>query len=193
MAKMDGVAPLFGQVLAPYRAEEGGDKGNGPFPGNTDNGNGPCPGRTRKGYDNILVRHGTKVRIVGVVGLLSEMELNNSNYCNISPNPSSYRYNFKHTPEMEVINRSEKIVDKQLLTLTHLSQLLNYVTGCGGLIAPLIIWLTQKDRVEGMDVHGKAIVNFQLSLLLYTLISIPAILLLGLGILALIEIGRAHV
>lgn len=90
---------------------------------------------------------------------------------------------------MEVINQSEKVVDRQLLTLTHLSQLLNYVTGCGGLIVPLIIWLTQKDRVEGMDVHGKAIVNFQLSLLVYTLISIPAILLLGLGILALIGIG----
>ena len=90
---------------------------------------------------------------------------------------------------MEIINQSQKVVDRQLLTLTHLSQLLNYVTGCGGLIVPLVLWLAQRDRVEGMDAHGKAIVNFQLSLLLYTLISIPAILLLGLGILALICIA----
>ena len=40
-----------------------------------------------------------------------------------------------------------------------------------------------------MDEHGKAIVNFQLSMLLFALLSIPAILLLGLGILSLILIG----
>lgn len=90
---------------------------------------------------------------------------------------------------MEVINQSEKRVDSQLLTLTHLAQLLTYLTGVGGLIVPLIIWITQKDKVIGMDEHGKAIVNFQLSIILYTIISIPAILLLGLGILMLILVG----
>ncbi|MEZ4875871.1 MAG: DUF4870 domain-containing protein [Flavobacteriaceae bacterium] len=90
---------------------------------------------------------------------------------------------------MEVIHQSEKRTDIQLLVLTHLSQLLTYVTGCGGLIVPLVIWLSQKDRVEGMDLHGKQIVNFQLSLILYIIIGIPAILLLGLGILVLIFAG----
>jgi hypothetical protein len=37
-----------------------------------------------------------------------------------------------------------------------------------------------------MNEHGKAIINFQISLILYIIISIPAILLLGLGILGLI-------
>ena len=40
-----------------------------------------------------------------------------------------------------------------------------------------------------MDEHGKSIINLQLSLLLYIIISIPAILLLGLGILTLIGVG----
>jgi uncharacterized Tic20 family protein len=40
-----------------------------------------------------------------------------------------------------------------------------------------------------MDEHGKAIVNFQISILLYSIIAIPAILLIGLGILLLILIG----
>ena len=40
-----------------------------------------------------------------------------------------------------------------------------------------------------MDLHGKAIVNFQLSMWLWAIISIPAILLLGLGILMLIFVG----
>ena len=90
---------------------------------------------------------------------------------------------------MEVINHSEKRIDTQLLVITHLSQLLTYITGFGGLVVPLVLWLTQKDAVERMDEHGKQIVNFQLSLILITIISIPGILLLGLGILMLIVVG----
>jgi len=79
--------------------------------------------------------------------------------------------------------------DNQLLVLTHLSQLLFLVTGLGGLIVPLIIWLTQKDKVIGMDLHGKQILNFQISLLIYSLLSIPMILFCGLGFILLIGIG----
>ena len=79
--------------------------------------------------------------------------------------------------------------DKQLLVLTHLSQLLDFVTGIGGFIVPLILWLTKKDEVVGMNEHGKAILNFRISMFLYILICIPLILLLGLGILGLIAIG----
>ncbi|RDY61962.1 DUF4870 domain-containing protein [Flagellimonas nanhaiensis] len=90
---------------------------------------------------------------------------------------------------MEVINGNAIRKDNTLLSVTHLTQLLHYVTGFGGFIVPLIIWLTSRRNVEGMDEHGKAIVNFQLSLLLYIIISIPAILLFGLGILGLIGVG----
>lgn len=79
--------------------------------------------------------------------------------------------------------------DKQLLVITHLSQLLDFVTGIGGFIVPLIIWLTQKEQVAGMDMHGKMILNFQISLFIYSIISIPLIFLFGLGIFILIAIG----
>lgn len=79
--------------------------------------------------------------------------------------------------------------DRQLLMLTHLSQLLDLVTGIGGFIVPLVIWLTQKDKVLGMDEHGKMVLNFQISLFIYSIISIPLILLFGLGILLIIIIG----
>jgi uncharacterized Tic20 family protein len=79
--------------------------------------------------------------------------------------------------------------DNQLLVITHLSQLANLLTGFGGLIIPLILWATQKEKVYKMDEQGKSIVNFQLSLLVYALISIPFILFFGLGILVLIVIG----
>ncbi len=79
--------------------------------------------------------------------------------------------------------------DNQLLVLTHLSQLLDLITGMGGLIVPLIIWLTQKEKVIGMDMQGKMILNFQISILIYSIISIPLIFLLGLGIILLIGIA----
>ncbi|MFZ0489607.1 MAG: DUF4870 domain-containing protein [Salegentibacter sp.] len=79
--------------------------------------------------------------------------------------------------------------DNQLLVLTHLSQLLELVTGVGGFIVPLVVWLTQKDRVAGMDAHGKMILNFQISIFIYSLVSVPLMLLFGLGLFVLIAVG----
>ncbi|WP_339627003.1 DUF4870 domain-containing protein [uncultured Winogradskyella sp.] len=90
---------------------------------------------------------------------------------------------------MESNYHTLKRSDRQLLVITHLAQLLNYITGFGGLIVPLVIWITQKNSVEDMDVHGKAILNFQLSILIFSILSIPLIFAFGLGILTLILIG----
>ena len=91
---------------------------------------------------------------------------------------------------MEIINHNKTLEqNNQLLVITHLSQFLTFVTGFGGLIVPLLLWLTTKDTVSGMDEHGKSIVNFQLTVLLLTIVSVPAILLFGLGILSLIFVG----
>ncbi|WP_343486586.1 DUF4870 domain-containing protein [Allomuricauda sp. d1] len=90
---------------------------------------------------------------------------------------------------MEVVNQTVLRKDNTLLSITHLTQLLHYVTGFGGFIVPLIIWLSSRNSVEGMNEHGKSIINLQLSLLLYIIISIPAILLLGLGLLGLLGVA----
>ncbi|HLT32706.1 MAG TPA: DUF4870 domain-containing protein [Aquaticitalea sp.] len=79
--------------------------------------------------------------------------------------------------------------DRQLLVITHLSQLVTLVTGFGSLIVPLIIWATQKEKVYQMDTHGKNIINFQLSLIVYCIICVPLIFLFGLGILGFIVLG----
>ena len=89
---------------------------------------------------------------------------------------------------MEQYNQDGKRPDNNLLVLTHLSQLLTYISGFGGLVVPLILWLTQKDNVVGMDSQGKQIVNFQLSLIVYGLLSIPLIFVFGVGIFTLIAI-----
>lgn len=79
--------------------------------------------------------------------------------------------------------------DRQTLMLTHLSQLLNYITGFGGLIVPLVLWTTNRDKIYQMNEQGKSIINFQLSMMIYAFICIPLIFLLGLGILGLIAVG----
>lgn len=70
--------------------------------------------------------------------------------------------------------------DNQLITIIHVSQLATFVTGFGGLVIPLIIWATQKDKVLDMHEHGRKIVNFQISMLIYGIIS---------GILVIIFVG----
>ena len=79
--------------------------------------------------------------------------------------------------------------DRQLLVITHLSQLITLLIGFGSLLLPLFLWLTQKEKVYAMNEHGKRIVNFQLSLLIYSILCIPLILLVGLGLFGLIIIA----
>src|SRR5690625_5920301 len=71
--------------------------------------------------------------------------------------------------------------DRQLLLLMHLSQLLFIITAVGGIIVPLIFWQLKKDDVLNMDQQGKEVVNFQISLFIYYIIS-------GIMVLALIGI-----
>ena len=83
--------------------------------------------------------------------------------------------------------------NRQLLVFTHLSQLLDFVTGIGGFIVPLLLWLVKKDEVFDMDRHGKAILNFRISMFLYLLICISFVLLFGLGLLGFIAIGLFYI
>jgi len=79
--------------------------------------------------------------------------------------------------------------DRQLLVITHLSQLITLLIGFGSLIVPLVLWITQKEKIYAMNEHGKQILNFQLSLIIYSLLCVPLILLFGLGLLGFIIIG----
>jgi len=64
----------------------------------------------------------------------------------------------------------EKTSEKNTAAFTHLSTLSQYIIPFGNYIFPLIIWTNYRDRSEFADHHGKQALNFQLSLLLYTLI-----------------------
>lgn len=89
---------------------------------------------------------------------------------------------------MEVYQNNALREDRQLLLLTHLSQLLSLFTGFGGIVAPLILWLTQRDKIEYMDEQGKEIMNFQISMFIYAILCIPFIFII-IGVLPLIAIA----
>ena len=78
--------------------------------------------------------------------------------------------------------------DKQLLVLMHLSQLLDVITGFGGLIVPLVLWLTKKDEIKNMDEQGKMILNFRISMFIYLIISV-ILTLVVIGIIGIIVIA----
>ncbi|WP_394746667.1 DUF4870 domain-containing protein [Spongiimicrobium salis] len=59
--------------------------------------------------------------------------------------------------------------DYATISLMHYAQLLNFM-GPFGLIVPLILWSGKKHEIKDMDTHGKQILNYQISLLMYSLI-----------------------
>ncbi len=66
----------------------------------------------------------------------------------------------------------------------HLSQLAHFIP-LGGIVIPIVIWQVKKDDLPGIDAHGRNVVNWTLSWIVYCIAAIPLILLFGLGLLIL--------
>jgi len=54
--------------------------------------------------------------------------------------------------------------------LLHFSQLLGYAVPVAGWLVPLIIWQVYKDKVPGIDKHGKEVANFIISMVVFSAI-----------------------
>ena len=59
--------------------------------------------------------------------------------------------------------------DRSMAMFCHLGALL------GGIILPLVIWMTQKDKSAFVDKHGKEAVNFCLSLMIASIVLLPTV------------------
>jgi len=70
--------------------------------------------------------------------------------------------------------------EKSIATFLHLSVLIQYFIPLGNYIFPIVIWSAKKNESEFIDANGKNVLNFQLSLFLYSvvlcLIAIPIII-----------------
>jgi uncharacterized Tic20 family protein len=60
--------------------------------------------------------------------------------------------------------------EKNTATLLHLSALSQYLFPLGNYIFPVIIWSAKKNESEFIDNNGKSVLNFQLSILIYSII-----------------------
>ena len=57
---------------------------------------------------------------------------------------------------------------KTYCMLIHLSQLSSIIIPGLGFILPIVMWVTNKDKSEAIDTHGKITVNWLISLLIYS-------------------------
>lgn len=58
----------------------------------------------------------------------------------------------------------------KIATFIHLSTFTRFIIPFGNFIGPLVLWIVNKDKSQFVDTHGKQAINFQISILLYTLI-----------------------
>lgn len=66
--------------------------------------------------------------------------------------------------------------------MMHLSLLGHIVLSGFAIIAPIIMWNMKKDESPFLDDHGREALNFQISLIIYTILIVPlGILTCGLG------------
>jgi uncharacterized protein len=77
---------------------------------------------------------------------------------------------------------------RQWAMFLHLSQLAGYIIPLVGLIAPIIIWQTKKEEYPILDAHGKIVINWIISeliygaicsVLLFVIIGFPMLMILG--------------
>jgi uncharacterized protein len=82
---------------------------------------------------------------------------------------------------------------RQWAMFVHLSQLANFVVPFSGIVLPIVLWQVKKAELPGIDVHGKIVVNWILSAILYgfacfllLFVFIGIALFIALGIVAII-------
>src|SRR6266436_402555 len=74
--------------------------------------------------------------------------------------------------------------------LCHASALAGFfIPAAGHILGPLIVWLAKRGDSPEIDAHGKESLNFQISMLIYALISgLLCLIIIGFFLLALLHI-----
>jgi uncharacterized Tic20 family protein len=85
---------------------------------------------------------------------------------------------------------------KNVAAIVHLSTFSKFIFPFGNFLAPLIIWTLNKEN-EFVDDHGKQAINFQLSILLYSifigLICLPFVIIFAPDFVSLVDTIDHHV
>jgi uncharacterized Tic20 family protein len=78
--------------------------------------------------------------------------------------------------------------ERQMGMFLHLSQLANVVLFPVGIVVPIVIWQTQKDKMPALDAHGKMVANWMISVTIYGFVSILLMFVL-IGFLTIIAVA----
>lgn len=70
----------------------------------------------------------------------------------------------------------------------HLSLFASIIVPGAGLVLPIVMWVTNKDQSTAIDQHGKNILNFLISMLIYAVASI-ALMFIFVGIFTFIAVA----
>jgi uncharacterized Tic20 family protein len=82
--------------------------------------------------------------------------------------------------------------ETNMAMLTHLLALSGYFTGGFGMVVgPLILWLVKKDTMPFVDDQGKEAVNFNISFMIYMLVS-AVLIVVVIGLFLVIILGILH-
>jgi len=80
--------------------------------------------------------------------------------------------------------------ERMWATFAHLGVIAGFIIPFGNVIAPLIIWLTQRDKSTFVDLHAKEALNFQITVSIFA-IGAAILTLIAIGLIFLILIGLA--
>ena len=98
-------------------------------------------------------------------------------------------FDMQYRPRMALQTPDEK----QMGLLLHLSQLANIVIPMAGIIAPIVIWQVNKDKMPALDAHGKMVANWIISSLIYFVVSVILIFVFFIGVIPLLGLMIAGV
>lgn len=77
---------------------------------------------------------------------------------------------------------------RQWAMFLHLSQLAGFLIPLAGLVVPIVIWQIKKSELPGIDAHGKIVVNWIISEIIYLLVCLLLTFVL-IGVPLLIAVG----
>jgi len=97
-------------------------------------------------------------------------------------------FNMQPMPPSALVTSEQR----QMGMFLHLSQLAGLIVPFGGIILPVVLWQTQKDKMPALDAHGKMVVKWMISALIYGAVSVVLMLVL-VGFLTIFAVAILHI
>lgn len=119
-------------------------------------------------YNNLFLKHQTHKTLKPMESKYENLEKLNDLFKKGVITESEYL-----TEKNKILHRGGITVstedDNQYSMWMHISQFSNFLIPSGGLIIPIVMWLSRKEK-PFVDVNGKIILNWKISLIIYFII-----------------------